>query len=94
MPSGTIRVGGTAMPFTEYRQGTYWKRGIGWFFLSYEHADQTVTLRVENVPSGRFDYSLIVIGADNPQTLAASIQGHRPGGDPATQSENTVTVIS
>ncbi len=55
MPAGAIRVGGTSIPFTDYRQGNFWKRGIGWLFLSYEHAAQTVTLRVDNLQSGRFD---------------------------------------
>jgi hypothetical protein len=81
MPSGTIRVGGTAIPFTDYRQGSYWKRGIGWLFVSYEHADQTVTLAVNNVQSGRFDYSLIVLGVESPEMVAAAIAAHGTPGD-------------
>jgi hypothetical protein len=77
MPSGSIRVGGTAMPFTDYRQGHFWKRGIGWFFLSYEHADRTVTLRVDNLQSGRFDFSMVVLGVQDPEAVAAEIESHR-----------------
>jgi len=77
MPSGTMRVGGTSMPFTDYRQGNFWKRGVGWLFLSYEHADQTVTLRVNNLQSGRFHFSVIVLGVDDPQAAAAQIEAHR-----------------
>jgi hypothetical protein len=81
MPSGTIRVGGTAIPFTDYRQGSYWKRGIGWLFVSYEHADQTVTLSVKNVQSGRFDYSLVVLGVESPEMVTAAIEAHDTRGD-------------
>jgi hypothetical protein len=83
MPSGTVRVGGTAIPFTDYRQGSYWKRGIGWLFASYEHADETVTLEVNNVQSGRFDYSLVVLGVESPEMVAAAIDAH------GTQSDAT-----
>ncbi|MGD9893836.1 MAG: hypothetical protein AB7R89_08585 [Dehalococcoidia bacterium] len=77
MPAGSIRVGGTSLPFTDYRQGNFWKRGIGWFFLSYEHADKTVTLQVDNLASGRFDFSMVVLGADDPAAVAAEIDTHR-----------------
>lgn len=76
MPSGAIRVGGTSIPFTDYRQGNFWKRGIGWLFLSYEHADQAVTLRVDNLQSGKFDYAVIVLGAEDPVATAAQIETH------------------
>ena len=81
MPSGTIRVGGTAIPFTDYRQGSYWKRGIGWLFVSYEHADETVSLAVKNVQSARFDYSLVVLGVESPEMVVAAIEAHGTKGD-------------
>lgn len=40
-----------------------------------------MTLAVNNLQSGRFDYALVVLGVESPETVAAAIAAHGGQGD-------------
>lgn len=80
-PPGTLRLVGTSLPFTDIREGRF-VHGGEWFFLSYEHSDRTVTLRLHNPDLGGTRYQLAVLGDDHPRELAAAIEERRRGDRP------------
>jgi hypothetical protein len=71
-PPGTLRLVGTSIPFTDVREGRF-LHGSEWYFLSYEHRDQTVTLRLRDPMIGGVRTRLAVVGAEDPKRLAAEI---------------------
>jgi len=66
-----IRLGGTAIPFRDYRQGRFRRNGR-WLFLSFEDRSRTVTLEVDREQVG---YDVVVVGSDDPQSLADLLAG-------------------
>jgi hypothetical protein len=64
-----LRLGGTSVPFGEYRQGRFRKDGKR-TFLSFEERERTVTLELDRA---RARWDRVVLGADDPQALAARL---------------------
>ena len=66
------RIAGTGIPFRDYRQG-WFRRDGKWQFLSFEHRDRVVALRVDRgLGSVRFD--VVVVGVDDPEKVAAELR--------------------
>jgi hypothetical protein len=66
-----IRLGGTSIPFRDYRQGRFRKNGRRQF-LSFERRDHVVALEVDRDAVG---YDVVVVGVDDPQHVAAELAG-------------------
>jgi hypothetical protein len=66
-----FRVGGTAIPLSDYRQGRFWKRGER-TFLSFEDRARTVTLELDRARAG---YDRVVLGVDDPEGFVRSLDG-------------------
>jgi hypothetical protein len=64
-----FRVGGTAFPWSEYRQGRFRRRGRKQF-LSFERRDRVVALEVDR---GAVGYDVVAVGVDDPERLAAEL---------------------
>ena len=64
------RVAGTAIPFRDYRQGRFRRKGR-WQFLSFEHRDRVVALTVDRRAVG---YDVVVLGVDDPEAAAAELR--------------------
>ena len=65
------RIAGTAIPFRDYRQGRFRRKGR-WQFLSFERRDRVVALTVDR-RSVRYD--VVVLGVDDPEAVAAELGG-------------------
>jgi hypothetical protein len=77
MPGGTIRLGGTYIPFADIAEGHFHNRR-GWMFFSYEGDDKTVALELDGFKMGRRSYWLVVLGVENPAEMAVAVQQHCP----------------
>ena len=64
------RIAGTAIPFREYRQGRFRRKGR-WQFLSFERRDRVVALTLDPRAAG---YDLVVVGVDDPEGVAAELR--------------------
>ena len=65
------RIAGTAIPFRDYRQGRFRRKGR-WQFLSFERRDRVVVLTLDR-RSVRYD--VVVLGVDDPEAIAAELGG-------------------
>jgi hypothetical protein len=64
-----LRIAGTGIPFTDYRQGRFRRRGR-WQFLSFERRDRVVALELDRAAVG---YDVVVVGVDDPEAVAAQL---------------------
>jgi hypothetical protein len=66
-----IRVRGTSIPFTDYRQGEY-RRGQRRFFFSFERRASTITLDVSR-RHWHEPFDVVVLGVDDPEEVARAV---------------------
>ena len=64
------RLLGTAIPFRDYRQGRFRRKGRRQF-LSFERRDRVVRLDVDRAAVG---YDVVVLGVDDSETLASELR--------------------
>ena len=67
-----LRLGGTAIPFTDIRAGRF-RRGRRRTFVSFEHRDRVVTLTLDRRAAG-IGYDVVVLGVEDPESVAAAIE--------------------
>ena len=67
-----LRLGGTAIPFTDIRAGRF-RRGGTRTFVSFEHRDRVVTLILDRRAAG-IGYDVVVLGVEDPEAIAAAIE--------------------
>lgn len=82
-PPGTVRDFGVSVPFTDIREGRFRHQGE-WYFLSFEHRERAVTLRLRGYHHGDRAEPLtaVVIGSEEPERLRAEIEAHRSAAVP------------
>ena len=68
-----LRIAGTGIPFSDYRQGRFRRRGGAWTFLSFEDRAKTVTLELDRARAG---FDRVVLGVDDPEGFARSLGVH------------------
>jgi hypothetical protein len=68
-----LRIAGTGLPFSDYRQGRFRRRGGAWTFLSFEDRAKTVTLELDRARAG---FDRVVLGVDDPEGFARSLGVH------------------
>jgi len=64
------RVAGSAIPWTDYRQGRFRSHGRK-VFLSFEDRHRVVVLEVDRDSVG---FDIVVVGVDDPETVAAELR--------------------
>ena len=64
-----LRIAGTGIPFSDYRQGRFRHRGR-WQFLSFERRDRVVALELDRAAVGD---DVVVVGVDDPDAVAAQL---------------------
>jgi hypothetical protein len=65
-----LRLGGTSLPFRDYRQGRFRSSGRRQF-LSFERRDRVLALEVDRAAVG---FDVVVVGVDDPERLAAELR--------------------
>ncbi len=65
-----IRLGGTSLSWSEYRQGRFRKRGRRQF-LSFEQPDRVVAPDVDRAAVG---FDVVVVGVDDPARVAGALR--------------------
>ncbi len=69
-----LRLGGTAIPFTDIRAGRFRRDGLR-TFLSFDDRDRVLTLALDRSAGARYD--VVAVGVDDPERLAAEIEARR-----------------
>lgn len=74
---------GASVPFTDIREGNFFKFGDGWYFLSFEDAGRTVTLELGGRAINGRRYLAVVLGVDDLEQVRAAISAlaHPVGGE-------------
>ena len=73
-PDG-LRLGGTAIPFTDIRGGRFRRKGK-WAFLSFDDRSRVVTLELDRARSGT-GYDRVAVGVDDPIAISDAIEERR-----------------
>jgi len=67
-PPGTLRLGGTSIPFTDIREGHFEFEG-SWYFVSFEDRDRVVTLYLDDYVHGGRKYAVVAFQTDDPEAF-------------------------